>query len=99
MDGLGETLLAFKGVAAGAWLAALFAAERLRPAAPFPQERPWAWARPARNISFLLISVLVSLAVVVPVSRAAEGLAIGVRPAWASGAAGLILDLLLLDFL
>jgi sterol desaturase/sphingolipid hydroxylase (fatty acid hydroxylase superfamily) len=99
MDGLGETLLAFKGVAAGAWLAALFAAERLRPAVPFPHGRPWAWARPARNLAFLFISALVSLAIVVPVSRAAAGLQIGLRPAWAVGAAGLVFDLLLLDFL
>jgi len=99
MDGLGETLLAFKGVAAGAWLAALFAAERLRPAVPFPQGKTWAVARPARNLGFLLISAAVSLAIVVPVSRAAAELQIGFRPPLATGATGLVLDLLLLDFL
>lgn len=99
MEGFGETLLAFKGVAAGAWLAFLFTAERLKPAVPFPQGRPWAWARPARNLAFLLISAVVSLAIVVPVSQAAAGLEIGLRPGWATGAAGLAVDLLLLDFL
>ncbi len=99
MEGFGETLLAFKGVAVGAWLAFLFAAERLKPAVPFPQGRAWAWARPARNLAFLLVSAVVSLAIVVPVSQAAAGLEIGLRPGWATGAAGLALDLLLLDFL
>ena len=99
MDGFGETLLAFKGVAAGAWLALLFTAERLRPAVPFPKGRAWAWARPARNLAFLGISAVVSLAIVVPVSRAAAGLEIGLRPGWATGAAGLGFDLILLDFL
>jgi sterol desaturase/sphingolipid hydroxylase (fatty acid hydroxylase superfamily) len=99
MDGLGETLLAFKGVAAGAWLALLFTAERLRPAVPFPQGRPWAWARPVRNLVFLLISAVVSLAIVVPVSRVAADMHIGFRAGWATGATGLVFDLLLLDFL
>jgi sterol desaturase/sphingolipid hydroxylase (fatty acid hydroxylase superfamily) len=97
MEGLGEGLLAWKGVAVGAWLALLLAAERLLPAVPFPAST--AWSRPARNLAFLAISALVSLAVVVPVSAWAAGLALGLRPSWAGGAAGLLLDLLLLDFL
>ena len=99
MDGVGETLLAFKGVAVGAWLALVFTAERLAPAVPFPYPRAGAGSRLARNLAFLLISAMVSLAIVVPVSRAAAGLELGFRPGWASGARGLAFDLLLLDFL
>ena len=84
MESFWESALAFKGVAAGAWLALLLLAERMRPAVAYPQGRPWALRRPARNFAFLVISAVVSLAVVVPVSR------------WA---AGLLFDLLLLDFL
>jgi sterol desaturase/sphingolipid hydroxylase (fatty acid hydroxylase superfamily) len=94
-----ESALAFKGVAVGAWLALLLLAERLRPSAPYPNGRPWAIARPARNLAFLVISALVSLAIVVPVSRWAAGLELGIRPGWATGGAGLLFDLLLLDFL
>jgi sterol desaturase/sphingolipid hydroxylase (fatty acid hydroxylase superfamily) len=97
MEGLGEGLLAWKGVAVGAWLTLLLAAERLFPAVPFPATT--AWSRPARNLAFLAISALVSLAVVVPVSTLAVGLALGLRPSWATGGLGLALDLLLLDFL
>ncbi len=99
MDDFGETALAFKGVAVGAWLALLLAAERLRPAAPFPGAGGAPWIRPARNLAFLAISAAVSLAVVVPVSRWAAGLELGLRPDWAGGAPGLLFDLLLLDFL
>jgi sterol desaturase/sphingolipid hydroxylase (fatty acid hydroxylase superfamily) len=81
----------------GAWLALLLAAERLFPAIPFPPSGRW--SRPARNLAFLAISALVSLAVVVPVSKWAAGLALGLRPGWARGGAGLLFDLLLLDFL
>ncbi len=97
MEELGEGLLAYKGVAVGAWLALLLAAERLYPAVPFPKAETW--SRPARNLAFLLISALVSLAIVVPVSRWAAGLDLGTRPGWATGGVGLAFDLLLLDFL
>jgi sterol desaturase/sphingolipid hydroxylase (fatty acid hydroxylase superfamily) len=99
MPEFGESVLAWKGVAAGAWLALLLLAERLRPAVPFPQGRPWALARPARNLAFLLLSAAVSLAIVLPVSRWAAGHPLALRPGWAMGGAGLLFDLLLLDFL
>lgn len=99
MDNLGDTLLAWKGVAVGAWLAALFLAERLRPASPYPEGRAGDWRRPARNLAFLAMSALLSLAVVVPVSRAAGELAVGFRPRLLTGVPGLLADLLLLDFL
>jgi sterol desaturase/sphingolipid hydroxylase (fatty acid hydroxylase superfamily) len=97
MEDLGEGLLAYKGVAVGAWLMLLLAAERLFPAVPFPASGRW--SRPARNLAMLLISAAVSLTIVVPVSKLAAGLALGFRPGWAAGAAGLAFDLLLLDFL
>jgi sterol desaturase/sphingolipid hydroxylase (fatty acid hydroxylase superfamily) len=93
----GDSVLAYKEVAVAAWLALLLVAERLLPAVPFPKSGRW--NRPARNLAMLLISALVSLAVVVPVSRWAAGLDLGTRPAWATGGAGLLFDLLLLDFL
>ncbi len=99
MDGLWESVLALKGVAAGAWLALLFAAERLHPAVAFPDGRGWALVRPARNLAFLIISAAVSLAIVVPVSRWAAGLELGLRPGFARAGPGLVFDLLLLDFL
>jgi sterol desaturase/sphingolipid hydroxylase (fatty acid hydroxylase superfamily) len=98
MEDFGEGLLATKGVAVGAWLVLLLAAERLHPAVAFPNGR-WSLSRPARNLAFLAISALVSLAIVVPVSRWAAGLSLGLRPGWAEGWRGLVCDLLLLDFL
>jgi len=98
MDNLGDTLLAWKGVATGAWLGLLFLAERLWPATPFPGGGAGGWRRPARNLAFLALSTALSLAVVVPVSRAAAGLALGLRPPGLTGAQGLLADLLLLDF-
>jgi sterol desaturase/sphingolipid hydroxylase (fatty acid hydroxylase superfamily) len=99
MESIWESALAFKGVATGAWLALLLLAERLRPAVPYPGGRAWSLNRPFRNLAFLAISAVVSLAIVVPVSSWAAGLALGVRPGWATGGLGLAFDLLLLDFL
>jgi sterol desaturase/sphingolipid hydroxylase (fatty acid hydroxylase superfamily) len=107
------TLVAAKGVAVAAWFALLFAGERLAPAAPRPGAvaEPWppgaaglragGWARLGRNLALWLVNTVLSPLVVLPITAwAAEtGLDLGLRPAWWSGASGLVADLLLLDFL
>ena len=98
-------MLTWKGVVILAWLALLFAGERLAPAAPLPpalrsgdETRP-AWRRVGRNLGLWLLNVGLSPLVVLPVSYWASTHALGWRPDWWSGAGGLLLDLLLLDFL
>lgn len=97
-----QALLAWKSVAVGAWLVALFLAERLIPAAPWPGAGPWdapGFRRVARNLALWLMNVALSLAVVVPLTQWAAALGPAWRPGWWRGAGGLALDLLLLDFL
>ncbi|MDJ0609834.1 MAG: sterol desaturase family protein [Kiloniellales bacterium] len=100
-----EELLTWKGVVILAWLALLFAGERLAPAAQLPpslrsgDETKPAWRRLGRNLGLWLLNVGLSPLVVLPVSYWASTQALGWRPEWWSGAGGLLLDLLLLDFL
>lgn len=107
MDGTLEQLLPWKGAAVLAWLILFFAVERLRPAA---REAPSAeagaigaiqggWWRLARNLGLWLANVGLSPFVVLPISIWATGHHLGWRPDWWSGAPGLLLDLILLDFL
>jgi len=97
-----ESLLAWKGLGVFAWLALWFGAERLAPAAPprAPKagEPAGGWQRVARNLGLWAVNLLLSPLVVLPVSLWAAGHAAAWRPAWWSGAPGLLLDLLLLDF-
>lgn len=107
------TLIAAKGVIAGAWFALMFAGERLAPAAPRPGAvaEPWppglpvlragGWARLGRNLALWLVNTVLSPLVVLPLTvwAAERGFDLGLRPAWWSGAIGLLADLLLLDFL
>jgi sterol desaturase/sphingolipid hydroxylase (fatty acid hydroxylase superfamily) len=98
MDTVGDGLLAWKGAAVGAWLALLFAAERVAPASPLsPTVVAGRWRRVGRNLAFFVISAGVSLGIVVPVSAWAAAHGLWSRPAWAAGGLGLALDLLLLD--
>lgn len=90
-------LLAYKGMAVLLWLAVLFAAERLMPAAPYPDAAaPKGW-RLLGNAVLWGINAALSVAVVVPVTAWAAGAAPQWRPPWWSGAGGLALDLLILD--
>lgn len=92
------TLLAFKGIAILVWMAVFFGAERLWPAAVCrlpPNQRP---IRLARNLVLFAINAGVSPLIVVPVTAFAALHSLDWRPAWWSGAAGLVADLLLLDF-
>ena len=92
-----EHLLAYKGLAAGLWLAIFFIAERLQPAAPFP---PGAGAaRLLRNAGLAVLNLILSPLIVLPLTAFAAGHGLAWRPAWWSGITGLLLDLLLLDFL
>ena len=87
-----EGLLAWKGVAVLAWLLAFFLATRYQP----PRG---GWYRVARNLGLWLVVALLSPLVVLPLTWWASGHALGWRPGWWSGPPGLLLDLLLLDFL
>jgi sterol desaturase/sphingolipid hydroxylase (fatty acid hydroxylase superfamily) len=93
----GAQLLAYKGMAVLLWLAVLFAAERLRPAAPYPDAAPRKPWRLLRNGALWGINALLSVAAVVPVTAWATGAAPQWRPLWWSSWSGLVLDLLILD--
>jgi sterol desaturase/sphingolipid hydroxylase (fatty acid hydroxylase superfamily) len=93
-----EQLLAWKGIAVGLWFALLFAAERWRPAAVAQLAEPW-WRRLLRNAVLWAGNAVLSPLVVVPLSVLAASHALAWRPAWWSGAGGLVADLLLLDVL
>ncbi|MEX0922216.1 MAG: sterol desaturase family protein [Rhodovibrionaceae bacterium] len=101
MESLLETVLAWKALAVGAWLAGFFLLERLEPAAPPPQTEDSGspGQRLLRNLAFWAGNSGLSLLIVIPVSLWAAENGLGWRPAWWSGWTGLVLDLLLLDFL
>jgi sterol desaturase/sphingolipid hydroxylase (fatty acid hydroxylase superfamily) len=92
-------LLAYKAIAVGLWLAIVFAAERLNPATPFPAAEGLASPRLWRNAGLAAINFALSPLIVLPLTALAAGHGLAWRPAWWQGAAGLALDLLLLDFL
>src|SRR5260370_38680186 len=89
-------LLAWKGMAVLLWLAVVFVAERLAPAAPFPIKAVRPGARLLGNATLWMINAGLSVAVVVPVTAWAAGVAPAWRPAWWSGSAGHLLGLLAL---
>lgn len=103
-----QTLLPWKGAAGLVWLVIFLAAERLFPAArepvptgssplgPGPAGR---WHRLGRNLGLWLANVGLYPLIVLPVSVWAAGHTIGWRPEWWGGGLGLILDIVLLDFL
>lgn len=104
MDALLQQLLAWKAVGAGLFLAALFLAERRWPAAPEPvhlrpAEPRLGRYRLLRNGGLWSINLLLSPLIVLPVTLWATQHSLDWRPLWWSGAGGLLLDLLLLDFL
>jgi sterol desaturase/sphingolipid hydroxylase (fatty acid hydroxylase superfamily) len=94
------TLLLGKVLFLAAWLAALFVAERLRPAADQVRGTPADHRhRLGRNAGLWLINTGLSPLVVAPLTAAAAAGALAWRPAWWSGPAGLAADLILLDLL
>ena len=106
MDSPLQALLTWKSVAVGAWLAALFLAERLAPAAPWPGATPWsagAWRRVLRNALLWAFTLGLSPLAVLPLTAWAASAAPQWRPEWwqgyGQGWPALAGDLLLLDFL
>jgi sterol desaturase/sphingolipid hydroxylase (fatty acid hydroxylase superfamily) len=93
----GAQLLAYKSMAVLLWLAVLFAAERLWPAAPYPDAAPPKWRRLLGNAVLWGINAGLSVALVVPVTAWAAGMAPQWRTLWWSGWSGLVLDLVILD--
>ena len=90
-----ETLLAFKGAAVATGLGLLLVAERLAPAVP----RQGGWPRIGRNAALWLVNVGFSALLVLPLTVTASQHALGWRPAGLDGWPGLLVDLVLLDFL
>lgn len=93
-----QTLLLWKSLAVGLWLAAFFLAERLAPAARPPAHFA-PWRRVARNAGLYLVNIGLSPLLVLPLAAWAAAHALPWRPLWWSGWPGLLADLLLLDFL
>lgn len=93
-----ETLLAWKGIAVGLWIALFLIGERLLPAADRPEEAR-GLPRLARNAGLWLLNAGLSPLVVIPVSLWASQHALGWRPDALRGGWAMLADILLLDFL
>jgi sterol desaturase/sphingolipid hydroxylase (fatty acid hydroxylase superfamily) len=99
-----ETLLSFKAVVVGCFLALFLIYERVRPAVDDPllvrfrRASAAAWRRLARNAGLFGINLLIGPLIVLPITVWAGQFTTGLRPAWLSGWSGLALDLVLLDF-
>ena len=99
MDEALQGLLAYKGYAAALWFVLLFAGERALSAARPGGAWRWDWTRLGRNGGFWLLNVAASLLIVLPATAWAVAHGLDWRPAWWRGWPGLLLDLVLLDFL
>jgi hypothetical protein len=95
MDDITQTLLHYKGLVVGVWLAILLVGERLVPAV----ERVGGWSRVLRNVGFWVLNVGLSLTIVVPLSYWATDSAADWRPQWFNGWLPLFVDVIILDFL
>ena len=96
-----EQALQFKTVILAVWFLFFFVLERWRPAAAMPTSlavgvRPRLF-RVARNGGLFVLNSVLSVAVVVPMTSFANELALGLRPVWWNGTAGLLFDLLVLE--
>lgn len=101
-----DEFLFWKAILVFAWLALVFLAERMIPAArepsaslPGPEApQPGLW-RLGRNGAFWGINLVISPLVVLPLTAWSAGHAVPWRPDWWSGGLGLALDILMLDAL
>jgi sterol desaturase/sphingolipid hydroxylase (fatty acid hydroxylase superfamily) len=105
MDQTADILLLYKSAAVGTWFVLLFVLERVWPASPRSRlegagaGRIGDRRRLGRNIGFWLINLALGPLVVISISAWAVGWDSGLRPDWWGGWPGLIVDLILLDFL
>ena len=97
-----DSLIAWKGGLVMAWFAVLFGAERLLPAVVSSVgglKGSDGRHRLARNLGLWLLNVGLSPLFVLPVSLWAVGQQFDWRPLWWSGWQGLVIDVVVLDFL
>ena len=102
MDERLALLLSGKAAIVGLWFLVFFTVERLRPAATAPHEHEKGSKPPRRllrNGALWLINSGLSPLLVVPLTAWAASHSLAWRPSWWDGWSGLLLDLLLLDFL
>ena len=111
MESAHSTLLDWKALFVPFWFALFFLAERLRPAArealagvpdgpeANPKVEPGGWSRVLRNLLLWLLNVGIHPLLVLPITIAATSFHLGWRPDWWAGWPGLLVDLILLDFL
>src|SRR5687768_13447408 len=102
MEKLGEALLGKTGVVI-LFFGAVFLLERLFPAVRPELSRIAGNAinpllRIAKNLGFAGINAVISPLIVIPITLWASQWSLGWRPDWLSGPAGLVFDLLVLDF-
>jgi sterol desaturase/sphingolipid hydroxylase (fatty acid hydroxylase superfamily) len=94
--GVKFVLVALTALTFGLW-------ERLRPAVASPllvrfgRSSAAAWRRLGRNLGLFGLNLLLSPLLVLPITAWADGLSLGLRPAFLAGPLGLAVDLLLLD--
>ena len=94
-----QGLLAYKTYAAALWFVLFFAGERLWSAARPGGAWRWDWARLGRNGGLWVINIAGSVLIVLPMTALAAAHGVDWRPASLRGGPGLLLDLVLLDFL
>ncbi len=90
-----EVLLPYKGWIVAIAFLVLFALEHLRPAASGPEKEPV--KRILRNLFFWPVNIVLSLAIILPVTYWAAQHALWERPPWLGGISGLVFDIVLLD--
>ncbi|MEL7028766.1 MAG: sterol desaturase family protein, partial [Pseudomonadota bacterium] len=91
-----EAFLAWKAVVVAVWFIAFFAAERLRPSAPRPSEKP-GLPRTVKNGALWACNAALSPLLVLPLTAAAAAYGPDWRPEGMAFWASLALDLLILD--
>ena len=93
MEQAAQTVIEYKAAIVALWLLLFLGAERLLPATTRPDDE----RRVGRNAGLWLVNTVMSVMIILPLSAGATQLGPDWRPAWWSGAGGLILDLVILD--